>query len=106
MAAAYVVALQLILLPLTVAASNAPSAPLCSQLSDPAKSAPLKSDTGCACAAGCGVQCCAPGYPVPSSAAVSLQRGQGDVLAPAQVFLAFTLGQERGPHNPRAPPAA
>jgi len=104
LAAAYVVALQLALLPLTVAAGPARSAPLCSELAG--TSDPVKADAGCACAAGCGVQCCAPGYPAAPTAAVSLERKPAGVLGPAPTFVSFAVGQERGPHNPRAPPSA
>lgn len=107
-AAAYVVALQLVLLPLTLAAANPLSGPLCSQaasnVSVPAD--PRKADTGCACAAGCGMQCCAGAALAPPSSAHVVDRNALWTLTPAAVFGTAALAQVRSPHNPRAPPAA
>ena len=58
--AAYVVALQALLLPLTVAAGAAFDGSLCAAAASASvPAAPVSHDNGCACAAGCGMQCCA-----------------------------------------------
>jgi hypothetical protein len=107
-AAAYVVALQLVLLPLTLAAANPLSGPLCSQAASNASAPvdPLKADTGCACAAGCGMQCCAGSALVPPSSAHVVDRNALWTLTPAAVSDAAALAELRSPHNPRAPPVA
>lgn len=108
-AAAYVVALQLVLLPLTLAAANPLSGPLCSQVaanaSYTAPTDPLKADTGCACAAGCGMQCGASSALAPPSSEPSIDPNLLWTLTPAAVAGAAALAQARSPHNPRAPPA-
>jgi len=109
-AAAYVVALQLVLLPLTLAAADLLSGPLCSQVaataSNSASTDPLKAGTGCACAAGCGMQCCASSALAPPSSAHTVDRNALWMLTPAVVVSATALTQARSPHNPRAPPVA
>jgi len=110
LAAAYVVALQIVLLPLTVAASSPLSGLLCSQAATTAANAaptdPLKTDTGCACAAGCGMQCCAGSALTPPSSAYAVDRNPLWTLTPTSVLGTPALAQARSPHNPRAPPAA
>ena len=108
LAAAYVVALQLVLLPLTLAAANPLSGPLCSQAAADASAPadPLRADTGCACTAGCGMQCCAGSALAPPAYAHAVDRNALWTLTPAAVSGTAALAQIRSPHNPRAPPAA
>lgn len=106
-AAAYVVALQLVLLPLTLALASPLAGPLCSQAAAyaGAPADPLKADTGCACAAGCGMQCCASSASAAPSSAHAIDRNPLWTLTPVAVFGKAALAQARSPHNPRAPPA-
>jgi hypothetical protein len=104
-AAAYAVALQVMLLPLSVAASSPFSTALCSA-SAKSQQTPSKTDTGCACASGCGMQCCTPGFLSPPSSGVDLAPRQAVILAPAVFFNTTAPHHRRGPQNPRAPPLA
>lgn len=104
LAAAYVVALQLVLLPLSVAAGPLRSGPLCSELADPAKASPERSAIGCACASGCGMQCCASAFGGPPSFATSIDRTSFAVLTPMEMAAIPGLMSWRSPQNPRAPP--
>jgi hypothetical protein len=58
LAAAYVIALQALLLPLSVAAGGAFDFSLCTAVTSADRpSSPAGYDSGCPCAAGCGMQC-------------------------------------------------
>lgn len=103
--AAYVVALQGFLLPLTMAAFAAPESVLCTTAGETNRQ-PSGPDSGCACAAGCGTQCCAPSLappPVHSDAAIRLTAAA--VLAPPLAILIASRAPDRNPHSPRAPPS-
>jgi hypothetical protein len=64
--AAYVVALQALLLPLTVAAGASFDPHLCAaSASADGAPAPAGHDNGCGCAAGCGLHCCAQTLAIP-----------------------------------------
>lgn len=103
--AAYVVAFQALLLPLTVAAFAMPDTGLC--ISAAGQSQPVNHDTGCGCAAGCGMQCCAQTLLGPSPETVSaFSAASVDVIAPPPLLTASVPPMERGPQAPRAPPAA
>lgn len=110
LASAYVVALQLVMLPLTVAASNPLSSQLCSQLaastSDRAPAAPAQANVVCACASGCGMQCCASTLVGPASAVTAIDRTPFAILAPRVIVGISGFMSWRGPQNPRAPPQA
>jgi len=103
-AAAYVVALQTLLLPLTVIASDPFAVTLCSTLSADGNPSPLKSDMPCACASGCGMQCCVPALASPPSATVAIDRIQLAILAPKAIAEIPGYVSWRGSQNPRAPP--
>jgi len=109
LAAAYVVALQVALLPLAVVAGHALASPLCSDMAasqaGPIKSAPASSSTGCACAAGCGTQCCVPAFVDPPSAVVAIDRTPLVILAPKAIAVVPGFVSWHGPQNPRAPPS-
>jgi hypothetical protein len=105
--AAYVVALQALLLPLSVASGAAIDSSVCATATSAAGSQPPAShDTGCACAAGCGMQCCGQALASPPEIVVALRltRARALVLPPA--IEPFVRPPEKGPQIPRAPPAA
>ncbi len=105
--AAYVVALQALLLPLTVAAFALPETGLCVTVAGESSRPPVSHDTGCGCAAGCGMQCCAQtllGPPVQDG--VASRAARVSVIAPPTVLTAIARPTARGPQAPRAPPAA
>jgi len=104
LAAAYVVVLQTLLLPLTVVASNPFALTLCSTSSADGKPSPNKSDMPCACASGCGMQCCVPALLSPPSATVAIDRTPIVVLAPPTIAAIPGFVSWRGSQNPRAPP--
>ena len=104
LAAAYAVALQVLLLPLSVAAGSPLTGSLCAA-SGQQHSAPVL-PTGCACAAGCGMQCCfhiLAGQP-PALAAVAATAGK--VLTVARTLTAVFRAPARGAPLARAPPIA
>jgi len=103
--AAYIVALQALLLPLSVAA-GAPGGTLCASTSSPASSHPGAAPA-CPCAAGCGIQCCAGSlFSPPQAIAFGVIRAS--LLAPPSPPAAVAVARP-SLHNPqlaRAPPAA
>lgn len=100
--AAYVVALQALLLPLSVAAGSPFQASPCSEASG---GAPVQHDTGCPCAAGCGMQCCVQSLLGPPQTGVALHRTGVTVVAQPVMFVSVVRIAHRSPHSPRAPPA-
>ena len=106
--AGYVVALQMLLLPLSLPspALAIPAAGLCITAPDGPAHAPAGQDHGCPCAAGCGMQCHAPGllpgaaesHPQPPLAAAA-------VLKPPQASQP-AIPARHGARYPRGPPAA
>jgi hypothetical protein len=105
LAAAYLVALQALILPLSLPATAAVAGGLC--LTAHEGPAPAGQEQGCPCAAGCGMQCHAPALgPAPSAAAVPTRALRvAAVLAPTR--LVQTPAQpSRGRPMPRGPPAA
>lgn len=103
--AAYLVALQALLLPSLVAAGAPIASDICATSAD-GSHAPGGHETGCPCAAGCGMQCCAQALagPAPIGLALALPRSSVIALTPA-IEAAFQPAY-KGPQNPRAPPAA
>lgn len=106
--AAYVVALQALLLPLSVAAGGPFAASLCAAASSAdGWPSPAGHDPGCPCAAGCGMQCCAQtlaGPPQVISVKLDLARVIAMTLPPA--IEPVIRSTDRSPQVPRAPPAA
>jgi hypothetical protein len=102
--AAYVVALEALLLPLTVATVNGS---LCSATAS-AESGhqPARHDAGCACAAGCGMQCGAQALANPPPTAVALGQTSFSVIAVAPAIEAVIRPAHRSPQVARAPPLA
>lgn len=105
LAAAYLVALQALLLPLSVAAGSPFVGSLCISSSGQTQ-APVQHDTGCACAAGCGMQCGAQALPGAPQASFAVTRTSVRVVTPAVSLAPVARADVRNPHNPRAPPAA
>jgi hypothetical protein len=99
--AAYVVALQTLLLPLSVAAGSPFQASLCNEASG---GAPVQHDAGCPCAAGCGMQCCVQSLLGPPQNGVTFQQTGATVVALPVTFDSIVRIAHRSPHSPRAPP--
>jgi hypothetical protein len=107
LAAAYVVALQALLLPLSMAAASPFASSLCaSAASDIGSHAPAGHDSGCPCAAGCGTQCCV--QTLASAPSVTVRPGltHAIIMTPAPAIEPVIRLAVRSPHVPRAPPAA
>ena len=105
--AAYLVALQALILPLSMPATAALADSLCitEGTGSPAQH-PAAQDHGCPCCAGCGMQCAAPALadappavPVPPQAAVV-------AAAVPIVFAPSPRPDRRAPQMPRGPPTA
>jgi hypothetical protein len=104
--AAYVVALQALLLPLTVAAGAVYDASLCITVSAADAPAPTGHDNGCACAAGCGMQCCAQILGSPPQLLAAFVPTYTRAIVPATAIERAIRPPGKGPQNARAPPAA
>ena len=100
--AAYVVALQALLLPLSVAAGTQFSASLCITLADGSHS-PVGHDSGYPCA-GCGMQCCGQALIVPPPVVIAVGSAHGFAIAPAPAIEPVLRPAGKGPQIPRAPP--
>ncbi|HVZ51743.1 MAG TPA: hypothetical protein VG986_07240 [Pseudolabrys sp.] len=105
--AAYVVALQALLLPLTVAAGATFEPHLCASASSTdGAPAPLNQDSVCPCAAGCGMHCCAQVLAVPPQA-VAMPRLAYVATALAQpMFDRAASSAHFGAQRARGPPLA
>jgi len=101
--AAYVIVLQALLLPMTVATTAAFDGSLCATA---AAGHPAGDQPGCPCSAGCGMQCCVQtlAAPPPVSAFV-VELPRGEILSLPQSLAAGYFAHER-PQTARAPPAA
>ncbi|MDP2410649.1 MAG: hypothetical protein Q8M26_10235 [Pseudolabrys sp.] len=106
MLAAYVVVLQALLLPLTVAAGAHFDSSICVASEPTGKSAPASHDPGCGCAAGCGMHCGAQSMGEPPPSFTGLLPAFAQVTAPAPPIEAVARTCEKRPQNPRAPPVA
>jgi hypothetical protein len=102
--AAYVVALQALLLPLSVAAGPVIGDTRCSASAGQTQS-PAGSDTGCPCAAGCGMQCCAQSLAGSPQVSVAISPTFAWVSMPASVLEPVVRLAKMRPQAPRAPPA-
>lgn len=107
LAAAYVVALQTLLLPLSVADGGPFAGSLCaSAIAADGSSSPVGHDQGCPCAAGCGMQCCAQTFAGPPQVVVAFGVARFVTLTPPPAFTLVVRLTARGPQIPRGPPAA
>jgi hypothetical protein len=104
--AAYVVALQALLLPLSVAAGAGFDTGICVSSSSEGSPHPAGHDDGCGCAAGCGMQCCAQSLAAPPQITVALGFTRAEALIPALALEPAARPSPKGPQVPRAPPAA
>lgn len=107
LAAAYVIALQALLLPLSAAAGRAFPSPLCAAGASVAGStAPEGHSSGCPCAAGCGMPCCVHALAAAPQKQVTLVTSGVSVRMAMIVLVSATCTTIRGPQVARAPPAA
>ncbi len=107
LAAAYVIALQALLLPLSVAVGGSPLFSLCSSGASVASSqSPAGHQTGCPCAAGCGMQCCVHAFAGTPQTRIPLGVTQVGALLPPLALEPVVRPAPRGPQLARAPPAA
>jgi hypothetical protein len=107
LAAAYVVALQTLLLPLSVAAGGPFESSLCAAVTlvDGSPS-PAGHDSGCPCAAGCGTQCCVQSLAGSPQVTVAYRHAGFSVFVLLPSIKAAIRPVIRGPQFPRGPPAA
>jgi hypothetical protein len=103
--AAYVVALQALLLPLSVAAA-APDFSLCASSASASPHSGAGHATGCPCAAGCGTQCCVQAIAGPPQTTIVLAPASIVQLAPPPATTTVARPYLRSPQLARAPPAA
>ena len=107
LAAAYVVALQALLLPLSVAAGSPFHSSLCAAAAATDGSPqPTGHDGGCPCAAGCGTQCCVQSLFGPPQVAIILAPTRAIAMTPPRAIEPVIRPADRSPQIPRAPPAA
>jgi hypothetical protein len=106
LAAAYVVALQALLLPLSMAAAGPFGTSLCAEAASAhGSSPPAGHDSGCPCAAGCGMQCCVQALANPPPVVVAIVVIHTSAMMPASASAPFIRLTHRSPQVPRAPPA-
>jgi hypothetical protein len=105
--AAYVVALQALLLPLSVAAGTPAGSSLCASAASTSGSLPASHQPGCPCAAGCGMQCCAQAaVGPPPQIGIALAVTRAIAMTPALIGEPVQRPSDFGPQVPRAPPTA
>lgn len=105
--AAYVVALQALQLPMSVAAGSPFETGLCAAAaSGDGAPSPASHDSGCPCAAGCGMQCCAQAFVGPAQIMAIRAVTAAVTMTPAPVLEPVVRLADRSPQVPRAPPAA
>jgi hypothetical protein len=103
--AAYLIALQALLLPLSLTPAIALSVSLCSSGTATAgTSAPANHPTGCPCAAGCGMQCCAPALAAPPPTPAIADVAQTEALRLRPVSQTVIQVVARGSYRARGPP--
>jgi hypothetical protein len=103
--AAYVVALQALLLPLSVLA-GVPGSALCLSAASNGAGQPADHPNGCPCAAGCGLQCCAQTSVLPPQIVIARAAAQVTALPAAHLAEQFRPARDFASHHPRGPPAA
>jgi hypothetical protein len=106
LAAAYVIGLQALLLPLSVAAGGFALVLCSAQVSVGSAQGPLGHDNGCPCAAGCGMQCGAHALAGPPQTVIALASPGAASLLPPPAIEAPPRLHLRSPQLARAPPAA
>ena len=107
LAAAYVIALQALLLPLSVAVGGAYPFSLCSAGASVASSqSPAGHQSGCPCAAGCGMQCCVHALAGPPQILIAVELAQAGALMPLPALEVAVRPAMRGLQVARGPPPA
>jgi hypothetical protein len=101
--AAYAVALQALLLPLSVAAAGPFATALCADASTHGPSS--NHQAGCPCVAGCGAQCCVAAT-LPPDITVAAPLDSSNPITATLALIAVKRAAERSPLLPRAPPLA
>jgi hypothetical protein len=101
--AAYLVALQALLLPLTVAGTPLGTG-LC--LSAEHGSSPVGDQSACPCSAGCGMQCATPLLATPPSIGTTGPDVYAAVVPPMPAVAEALPAPRWQPHSARAPPVA
>lgn len=105
--AAYVVAIQALLLPLTVAASASLDASLCiSSVSGDGSGSTTGHKTGGLCAANCAMQCCAPAFASPPRIELAFGATGAGTAAEPSVIVGVLIATTHTPQSARAPPGA
>lgn len=104
--AAYAMALQALLLPLAVASGSPFVNSLCATSSHGGTQQPAGHQTGCPCAAGCGMQCHAHGLAGAPALTLTPALTASYVLAAAPTLAPAERAFEHRPQIPRAPPVA
>jgi hypothetical protein len=104
--AAYVVALQALLLPMSVALGGALDLTPCTVSASVGSAHAPGHQTGCPCAASCGMQCCVHAFGGPPQQRIVLDfaRAVAPIVFPTLVPAVRSF--VRGPQVARAPPAA
>jgi hypothetical protein len=106
LATAYGIALQALLLPLSVAAGAPFKSSLCvAATSVDGAPLPASHDSGCPCAAGCGMQCCVQMLTGPQQGANASSLTRVRAMTPARLIKPVIRLADRSPQAPRAPPA-
>ncbi len=103
--AAYLVALQALLLPLSVVAAAPFLMRHCTSVSVAGNEGPV-GQSGCPCAAGCGMQCCAQALLAPPPVVVEAAQSFAGAMVPEARLVGVVRPASHRPHIPRAPPVA
>ncbi len=103
--AAYLVALQALLLPLSVAAGISFDSRLCAAASTADAPQPAGGhNNACPCAAGCGMQSCAQALIEPPPGIIVFGQEQGRTYSSGPITASIARPAANGPQIPRAPP--
>jgi hypothetical protein len=103
--AAYMVALQAVLLPLSVAAAAPFATSRCAPVSDAGNDSPV-SQSVCPCASGCGMQCCAHALALPAPIVFGAAHAYAGAAAREVLLFGVVRPVTHCPQIPRAPPFA
>lgn len=107
LAAAYLVGLQALLLPMAVAVGAVVDAPMCSSTASAGGApTPANHNSGCACAAGCGMQCSATAFTAPAPVLIAVERILVGAERPLPALPPAIIFAVRHAHFARGPPEA
>jgi hypothetical protein len=104
--AAHVIALQALLLPLSVAGALATGSGLCLSAASSRGGQPAHNQSGCVCGMGCGVQCCAQATLTPPQVDLARPVARQIELSQTHFDVPLFTPSNFGPHHPRCPPVA